>query len=63
MQPRGVNGGSASQISLIVPMHDLLQLLFQAAEQASARPRSSAGWTLSQASTNGPTSQPQTVPW
>ena len=24
MQPRGANGGSASQISLIVPMHDLL---------------------------------------
>ena len=62
MQPRGVNGGSASKISLIEPTPASSRWATSPPRNARAPARSS-GWTLSQASTNGPISQDQTVPW
>ncbi len=62
MQPLGVNGASASKISLIEPTQAWSRWGIIASMQRLAPARSS-GWTRSQASTNGPISQPQTVPW
>ena len=61
-QPRGVNGGSASKTSLIVPMHASPS----AARKPSRKRRRAvvvADAPCSHASMNGPISQPQTVPW
>ena len=60
-QPRGVNGGSASKISLIVPIHGFIQVRDEPG-RGSRVPRCAVGMQLSQASTNGPISQAQTVP-
>ena len=62
-QPRGVNGGSASKISLIEPTHASLEVGVEAVEEARAPRAGRPGCTFSQASTNGPISQAQTVPW
>ena len=63
-QPRGVNGASASKISLIEPMQRVAQVVRRA--RSSRRPSAASGrpdGPLSQASTKGPMSQAHTVPW
>ena len=58
----GMNGDSASKTSLIEPM----QAPFRCGSKAARKPRAvlrSSGCTRSQASTNGPISHGQTVPW
>ena len=62
-QPRGVYGGSASKTSLIEPRQASLEVRHEALQEAARAPARSSGWTFSQASTNGPISQAQTVPW
>ena len=63
MQPRGVNGASASKISLTEPTHAVVEVTCSEAVDRSRAPATSSGCTASQASTNGPISHGQTVPW
>ena len=62
MQPRGVNGCSASKISLSVPTPASSRCAAKPSRHCRAPP-GRPGWIFSHASMNGPTSQPQTVPW
>ena len=62
-QPRGVYGASASKISLIEPMQASPRCVDEALRGDAGAASRSPGCTFSQASTNGPISQPQTVPW
>src|ERR1700759_870788 len=61
MQPRGVNGGSASKISLMEPMQPSFKCGSKPARNLRALAKSS-GFTFNQASINGPMSQAHTVP-
>jgi len=61
-QPRDVNGGSASKISLIEPIVASPRCASNPDRKRRA-PALSSGWVLSHASINGPISQAQTVPW
>src|SRR5262245_4149043 len=61
MQPRGVNGGSASNTSLIEPRHASSRCPINPSSRRRAPDASRC--TRSQTSTSGPMSHGQTVPW